>query len=301
MKQQKLLCIILSAYALLTGCSDTDQSSSETPSELVVSTTSVAETTEIQPFPVEVCGVEFETSAKEVISLSPAVTEIIMELGYADRLRGISSYCNYPEFSLQTVGSSENPDIDVITGMSPDVVFTLSGMSERDIYAIQAEGTAVVCLTPPTIVEEYGKLYADIESVFSGAAQGAAAGDEAVNALTKASEMTTLGSFVYITDKLTAAGAGTIENAVLSLSGANVCTEEGYTELLSLEGSAPKYIIASDSLTYEDISADDTLAAMISGGAEVLYVTATVFERPTAMISRVFNQMSEQLSDTSEA
>lgn len=297
---KKYLSLILIGCLMLSGCEGDEESVSTIPSELIVSSVPV-ETVEVSVFPTEVCGVTIESAPQRVVSLSPAVTEILAELGFTARLRGISSYCDYPELSLQTVGSSENPEIDVISGLSPDVVFTLSGMSERDIYALNDEGAQVICLQPPASIEAYGRLYADIAAVFSGAEQGAAAGESAVKALTAAAENTDLVSFIYVTDKLTAAGNDTFENAVFSMSGSNLCTESGYSELLTLAEAAPKYIIASDRLTYEEISADDTLSAMITNGAEVLFVTASVFERPSARTANVFSQIAGQLSDdTSE-
>ena len=297
---KKLLPFLLVSCLMLTGCETDEESSSTLPSEIVISSVPI-ETVEESVFPVEVCGVEIAESAKRSVSLSPAVTEIMAELGYTAKLRGISSYCDYPELTLQTVGSSENPDIDVILGLSPDVVFTLSGLSERDIYSISNEGAAVICLEPPVSIEGYGRLYSDIASVFAGEQQGKAAGESAVKALTAAAEKTDIGSFIYVTDKLTAAGAVTFEDAVLSLSGSNICTADGYAELLSLSEAAPEYIVASDRLTLNDISADDTLAAMISDGAEVVFVTAQRFERPSARTADVFSQIADQLSDdTSE-
>ncbi len=285
---------------LFTGCNDTVNSSSDIPSEIIVSSVPV-ETVESSAFPVEVCGVSLEASPKRVVSLSPAVTEIIAELDYTARLRGISNYCDYPELSLQTVGSSENPDVEIIKGLSPDVVFTLSGLSERDIYTVEAEGAKVMCLVPPTSIEEYGKLYGDIAAVFGGAEKGNAASEAAVKHLTDAAGAVSLGSFVYVTDKLTAAGAGTFENAVLSLSGDNICTEEGYISMLTLSESTPDHIIASDRLSYDELRSDEALSAMISGGAEIIYVSASVFERPSARTANVFSQIAEQLSDdTSE-
>ena len=297
---KKYLSLILIGCLMLSGCEDGEESSSSIPSEIVVSSVPV-ETAEASDFPVDVCGVTIEAAPQRVVSLSPAVTEILAELGYTARLRGISNYCDHPELSLQTVGSSENPDIEVINGLSPDVVFTLSGMSERDIYALNDEGAQVICLQPPVSVEAYGTLYSDIASVFGGAEQGAVAGEKAVSALTSAAESAELGSFIYVTDKLTAAGAGTFESAVLSLSGENLCTADGYSELLELSEATPQYIIASDRLTYDDITDDDTLYSMVSDGAEVLFVTASVFERPSVRTANVFSQIAEQLSDdTSE-
>lgn len=297
---KKLIPFLLISCLMLTGCETDEESSSTTiPSEIVVSSVPV-ETVEEAAFPVEVCGVELTEAAKRTVSLSPAVTEIMAELGYTAKLRGISSYCDYPELTLQTVGSSENPDINVILGLSPDVVFTLSGMSERDIYAISNEGAAVVCLEPPVSIEGYAKLYSDIASVFVGEAQGRAAGEDAVKALTAAAEKTAIGSFVYVTDKLTAAGTGTFESAVLSLSGSNICTADGYADIMTLSDASPDYIVASDKLTMDDIKGDDTLSAMISNGAEVVFVTSQRFERPSARTAEIFTQITEQLSETAE-
>ena len=297
---KKLLPFLLIGCLMLAGCEkDEESSSSSVPSEIVVSSVPT-ETVEENVFPVEVCSVEIADAAKRAISLSPAVTEIMAELGYTAKLRGISSYCDYPELSLQTVGSSENPDIDVILGLSPDVVFTLSGMSERDVYAINAEGAKVICLQPPVSLDGYEKLYSDIASVFVGETQGRAEGGKAAKALTSAAEKTDIGSFIYVTDKLTAAGTGTFENAVLSLSGSNVCTGEGYADIMTLSEADPDYIIASDNLTMDDINGDDTLSAMISNGAKVVFVTAQRFERPSARTAEIFTQITEQLSETAE-
>ncbi len=297
---KKLIPFLLIGCLMLAGCEkDEESSSSSVPSEIVVSSVPT-ETVEENVFPVEVCGVEIADAAKRAISLSPAVTEIMAELGYTAKLRGISSYCDYPELSLQTVGSSENPDIDVILGLSPDVVFTLSGMSERDVYAINAEGAKVICLQPPVSLDGYEKLYSDIASVFVGETQGRVEGEKAVKALTSAAEKTDIGSFIYVTDKLTAAGTGTFENAVLSLSGSNVCIDEGYADIMTLSESDPEYIIASDNLTLDDINGDDTLSAMISNGSKVVFVTAQRFERPSARTAEIFTQITEQLSETAE-
>lgn len=285
---------------MLAGCEGGQQSS--VPTEIVVSDTS-SETAEQLPsvFPITVCGTEIKEEAKRVISLSPAVTEIIAELGYVDRLCGISSYCDYPrDLDIQAVGSAENPEMDMITGLKADVLFTLSGLSERDIYALEEAGTAVVCLETPSTLEGYTKLYSDIASVFAGEKVGTEKGSAAVQALKAGISTAFSGSYIYVTPKLTVAGADTFENAVLSLAGENLCTEEGYCETLSLEGVQPEYIIASDIFTTADLSADDVLSSMIDGGAEVIFVDTMGFERPSARTADIFKQNISETTETSE-
>lgn len=289
---------------LLAGCEDLSaQPAEETsqPTEIIVSDVNDL-TTEPMLFPIEICGTEVSDEAKRVVSLSPAVTEIIAELGYSDRLCGISSYCDYPELSLQTVGSAENPDIAVITALAPDVLFTLSDLSERDIYAIEECGAAVVVLESPTTPEGYGKLYSDISSAFIGDVASHKLAEDAVTELNAAADRVVLTSYVYVTGKKTAAGLGTFENAVLSLCCENVCTEEGYAELAALTDVMPDYIIASDELSYNDIAYDDVLSAFVNNGAEVVFVSSSAFERPSARTCDVFTQIARQLADdTGEA
>ncbi len=285
---------LLAAFCLVfTGCNTpSEEESSSLPTEIIVSDTA-HETIEAQIFPIEICGTEIKSEAKKVVSLSPAVTEIIAELGFSDRLAARSTYCDYPELSAPTVGSSENPDIEAITALKPDVVFTLSALSERDIYALNDEGCAVIRLSVPTTIEQYGRLYCDIASAFMGEEAAKPYGDEAVKRLKAAAEGIDIGSFIYVTDKLTAAGEGTFESAVLSLCGENVCTAEGYSELLSLEGTAPEYIIVSDSLTLSDISYDEVLSVLIYNGAEVVFVSPSSFERPSLRTADVFKQFKD--------
>lgn len=288
---KRFLPLLAALCLVFTGCTPKkEEESSSLPTEIIVSGTT-HETTEAQLFPIEICGTEIKHEAKKVVSLSPAATEIIAELGFADRLAARSTYCDYPELSAPTVGSSENPDIEAITELSPDVVFTLSALSERDIYALNDEGCAVVQLRVPTTIEQYGRLYCDIASAFIGEEAAKPYGDEAVKRLKEAAEGIDLGSFIYVTDKLTAAGEGTFENSVLSLCGENLCTAEGYSELLTLQGTAPDYIIVSDSLDLSDISYDEVLSVLIYNGAEVVFVSPSAFERPSLRTADVFKQL----------
>ena len=160
----RVLCAALCVF-LLTGC----DRGGESLGELVVSSQPVSEQ-ERSAFPAQVCGVELRAAAERAVSLSPAVTEIICELGFKDKLCGVSSYCDYPEgLTATALGSTENPDIDGIRALSPDVVFTLSALSERDTYELTSVGIAVIPLTAPRTLAEYAALYSDIARAFYGA------------------------------------------------------------------------------------------------------------------------------------
>lgn len=291
------VCMLLCG-TLLCGCSrDGDQSSA--PDKISVSDTESVK--QSSPFPVSSCGVRLEKAVERAVSLSPATTELICELGFKDRLVGISDYCDFPEgLSAPKVGSTENPDIDTIVELAPDAVFTLSELSERERYTLNQANIAVLTAQPPKNMEGYSALYKDIAAAFygkettdseKGTEKAVEIGSNARLALEKAAKDVSLESFVYVTEKLTVAGADTFENAVLGLSGKNVCGGTGYVSADSITES-PQFIIADDSLDYDSLSGDETLSGYIEGGAQVKFVDASAFERPTARTADIFGEIS---------
>lgn len=283
-----IICTLLAA-AMLSGCGGESESSA--PSELIVQ--GGGEDTEKQKFPVTLSdGTVIESEPQSAASLSPAATEIVAELGYSGKLCAVSRYCDYPQGLVGvTVGSSENPDIDKLLELAPDVVFTMSGIAERERYTLNAAGIAVVELSAPENVLDYVQLYQNVGTAFGGEAEGTAAGEKAAAALASSAEGIKLGSFVYVTPKLTAAAGGTFENAVLSLCGKNICKGQGYTSDAEMLDGTPDYIIAADSLSESDISGNTLFSEMLSAGAKLVFVPAERFERPSARIADVFGAL----------
>lgn len=65
-----------------------------------------------------------EKEPKKIISVSPDLTEIIFALAEEDRLVGKSDFCDYPEAvkDIQTVGAIDNPSMEKIAELQPDLV-----------------------------------------------------------------------------------------------------------------------------------------------------------------------------------
>ena len=105
---------------LLCSCTDIIENEDALPAAATMA--------EPQPYPVEEGNLIFNSSPVTVGSLSPAVTEMIYELGYGDRLICRSSYCDTPEavLSLPETGSAANPDIDKIISYAPELLITQS-------------------------------------------------------------------------------------------------------------------------------------------------------------------------------
>lgn len=262
-------------------------------------------------FPAESCGVTLAKAPEKAVSLSPAVTEIICELGFKSVLVGISDYCVFPEnLTAQKTGSTENPDIDRILSLKPDAVFTLSPLSERETYTLEQAGIVVLNAEPPKDMEGYSALYREIAAAFYGkettgsekeTTKAVKAGADARSQVEKAAKSVSLGSFAYVTEKLAIAGTDTFESAVFGLCGANVCKEKGYVSPETMGEAAPEYIIADNTLTESDLAADPTLNTFIVGGARVRFVDSERLERPSARLTELFAQLKDSTaSDNGE-
>lgn len=301
MKFKRIVCIALLCATVLCGCDN----GKKVPSEIVVSGDSGYED-EAKPFPAESCGVMLKKEATKVVSLSPATTEIICELGFGDRLAAVSNYCDYPEgLSMPKVGSTENPDIDAIIALEPDVVFTLSLLSERDRYMLNHAGIEVLTPKNPESIEDYYTMYKEIAAAFYGKTisdpqkgefKNVAVASDARKQLEDSAVQ--IESFVYITEMMTLSGNDTFAGAVLGLCGENLCKESGYVLPEECGEVVPKYIIADDKLSEEKLKKDKTVSKMLSGGAKMIYITSSYLERPTARTVEVFLQIKEQLGQS---
>lgn len=298
------LIIAVCGALLLSGCDREEDSS--TPSEIVVSGGDISNPERL-PFPVTSCGVKLEKAVETVVSLSPATTEIICELGFQSRLVGVSSYCDYPNgLPSEKVGSTENPDLDKIIALKPDAVFTLSAISEREAYTLNQAGIKVLTAPVPTNMEEYSSLYREIALAFYGKELANSqkevtialqAGKNARSALEMTAQTVAPYTFIYVTEKMTIAGIDTFENAVLSLAGENRYTGSGYAAVDDIAVATPAFIIADDSLSEEEINDDPVLGDLIYNGAELRFVDSRCFERPSARTAEVFASLNGSFSD----
>ena len=64
-------------------------------------------------------------AAERIVSLSPAVTDMICDIGAADMLCGISSACNAPQARGKTVaGEMGKPNVKIVLKLHPDLLIT---------------------------------------------------------------------------------------------------------------------------------------------------------------------------------
>ena len=61
---------------------------------------------------------------QRLVSLTPSVTEILFALGLEDRIRGVTSWCDYPPEvqSLPRVGDFLKPNLEAVLDLEPDLI-----------------------------------------------------------------------------------------------------------------------------------------------------------------------------------
>jgi iron complex transport system substrate-binding protein len=61
---------------------------------------------------------------ERIVSLAPNLTEILYDMGVADRIAGVTDYCNYPPDARRKakVGGFANPSLEAVVALQPDLV-----------------------------------------------------------------------------------------------------------------------------------------------------------------------------------
>lgn len=77
---------------------------------------------------------------RSIVSLAPSLTEIIFALGAADKLVGVTNYCDYPEGAknIEKVGGMLDPDYEKVASLKPDLILmTVEGNSKSSFSAFK--------------------------------------------------------------------------------------------------------------------------------------------------------------------
>ena len=103
---------------------------------------------------------------QRVVSLSPAVTEIMFALGADSLLVGRTDFCEYPAEALQipSVGGISNLNIEQILSLHPDLVISGSMVGKKATDQMDQMGTPMVCVIEKPRFEA---LYDNIRAIGS--------------------------------------------------------------------------------------------------------------------------------------
>ncbi len=225
--------LLLALLALpLSGCSSpAEETSADTTAEAVAAN---------DAFPVTITDdagreVTIESEPMRIVSLAPANTEIVAELGLIDRLVGVTSFCDYPPevTEIAEVGDFVGPNIEAVAAVEPDLVLATTGVQTDVIEQLEAIGATVVAVDPQTLDELYDAITM-VGEVTGASSEAETVVDEVRSGIDYISELVSqepaVPCFIEIAqDPLFTAGSGILlDDLITAAGGTNVVTEQGY-------------------------------------------------------------------------
>ncbi len=190
---------------------------------------------------------------QRVVSLSPAVTEIIYALGAQDILVGRTDFCEYPPEAqdIPSIGGISNLNIEKILSLDPDLVISGSMVGKKVTDQMDQMGVPMVCVIEKPRFEA---LYDNIAAI--GKLVGKEAAADSLNAVLKdrASQLPTnhypLPTVYYVVGfgaggNFTAGGNTFINDIIRMAGGRNIAEDiDGWSySLEALVKEDPDYII----------------------------------------------------------
>ena len=99
--------------------------------------------------------IELAKAPERIVSISPAITEVMFLVGAQNKLVGISDFCVYPPETekIAKIGGMHNINFEVLLSLHPDVVLIGSMISQKDVDAIEKMGIPVICIVEETSME----------------------------------------------------------------------------------------------------------------------------------------------------
>ena len=108
--------------------------------------------------------VEVPKNPKRIVSLSPAVTEIMFALGADDLLVGRTDFCVYPPEAsrIESIGGISNLNIEKVLSCNPDLIISGSMVPEKVVRQFEKMGVPLVCIIEKP---KFDGLYSNIASI----------------------------------------------------------------------------------------------------------------------------------------
>lgn len=99
---------------------------------------------------------------QRIVSLAPSITPILFELGVGDKVVGVTSYDDYPynftawfeAGNMTCVGGFSTPNLETITTLQPDVIFT-TDVNEETVPDMRELGFKVIVLSAGSVEGVY--------------------------------------------------------------------------------------------------------------------------------------------------
>ena len=280
-----LICFVL--LGSLCGCNTTTTESSEEYSDITV------------------FGVTFKEAPVTAVSVSAATTEILLNLGYSDKLAAVSDDSILPEGVQKTmIGSADKIDFQKIISLVPNVVFSDRSLSKGVLDSLNAAGIKAVVIPPANTLRELQSYYSAVASIFLGEDSGITKADAVFKPVwhklytlkdVLGKDPLTFAYCVKFNEK--SANTDTFEADVLSYLGTNVLTGSGYTFDFNAYASGNPYcILIASPFIADNLIADsswNTLKAVQD--LQVITVDESLFERRSLMAVDAVVEAAEKM------
>jgi iron complex transport system substrate-binding protein len=190
---------------------------------------------------------------QRIVSLTPALTEILFAVGAGDRVVGVTRYCDFPPEarSKPKVGGYVNPSVESVLALKPDLVLVTPGPGNRDAAMAMSRAGLRLEIVPAETLEEslaaietVGDLVGDGATGRKLSASVRARLAAVVNRVAGSPRVRTL--FCLQTDPIIAAGRDTLPSQLLELAGGTNVVQSARYPRLDIEavaGAKPDVIL----------------------------------------------------------
>ncbi len=246
---------------------------------------------------------------ERIVSLSPANTEILFELGAGDKVVGVTSYCDFPEQvkAVEKVGTFEGPNMELIKKAQPDVVLAGGYIQEDLIKNLEALNIPVIS----TEAMDFGSIFDSVKLIgkITGTEEKADAlvnrMKESIAAISEKTKDKAKKKVFYLVwmDPMTTAGSGTfINDVILAAGGVNAAAKvDGWAkysaEELMLDN--PDILVAAfhstdDGITKDNIAKNPIYSKLDCVKKGHIYVMSddNIISRPGPRIVKAIEEMA---------
>ncbi len=111
--------------------------------------------------------IHLDKEPSRIISLSPAITEIIYLIDAQEKLVAVSDFCDYPADAqkLPKVGGMQNINMEALLSLHPDVVLIGSIVSKKDVSTLERMNVPVVTIKEESTIEGMATLIETIGKI----------------------------------------------------------------------------------------------------------------------------------------
>lgn len=265
-------------------------------------------------FPVDVTDyhgnvITIAEKPETIISLAPAVTEVLFALGAGDRVVGVTALCDYPAETadIDKVGDFEGPNVELVLEKDPDLVISAGYMHEEAMATLTGAGITVL----PIESESFANVYASIENLglATGTADAAAqmiadmqAGVADVQAQVKDLPPVRVFYMLSYGEEVWTGSAGTfIHDMIGYAGGVNIAAEAEtpwtrYSMEALVEGD-PEVIVCDPFVDMAAIKADPALANVSAVTNDRVYVVSdqNIFSRGGPRLIEALQELAGML------